>query len=117
MAKNGQPKYERNPSGSTGMGAGGKYTRSRRAFEWASIDRATIGQLVTDVCDTGNGLVLGRTSDGGALSITILRGEERIREWPASVEDFLTFATWCSTNLGSVSFDGPDTGDTPHAVV
>lgn len=103
--KNGQPKSERNPSGISGVDGRSKYTRSRHAFEWRAIESATIGQLVQDVCDTGNGLVLGRTSDGGALSITVLRGEERIREWPASVEDFLTFAAWCSSNLGSVEFD------------
>lgn len=97
-----EPKKQRNPNGASGMGQRGKYTRSRRAFGWTSIERNIIGQFIVDVCDTGNGLVLGRTADQGALSITILQGEERIREWPASEEDFLTFANWCSTNLGGV---------------
>ena len=105
MTQKHEPKRTPNSGGRANAGGRGNYIRSRRAFNWGQVERADIGQLVQDVCDSGRGLVLGRTSDGGALSITILDGEERIREWPASVEDFTTFAVWCSSNLADVPFD------------
>lgn len=104
MATN-EPRRQKNNSVVSGTGERGKYTRSRRAFTWGSIERSEIGQLVCDVCDSGHGLVLGRTADGGALSITVLDGDERIREWPASVEDFTKFAVWCNANMADVPFD------------
>lgn len=96
-----------NPNSGTGRD---RYTRSRKNFFWSQIESEAIAQLVRDTCDNGRGLVLGRTSDGGALSVTVLDGDERIREWPASEEDFIHFGRWCATNFGS---DGFDSGTPP----
>lgn len=104
--KQNEPKRQRNLTGHSTNSGRGHYSRSRRAFRWGDIESSDIGQLVKDVCDAGHGLVLGRTSDGGALSITVLDGDERIREWPATIEDFTTFAVWCSSNLADIPFDG-----------
>lgn len=55
---------------------------------WEDIPSDDIRALVTDVNRVGGAIILGSTSDGGALSITILMGDDRIREWPTSAVGF-----------------------------
>jgi hypothetical protein len=75
------------------------YSRKRREVWWGELDTNDIGRFVAKVCDSGRGCILGRTSDGGALSITILDGDKRIREYPTNESDFADLATWCMDNL------------------
>jgi len=68
--------------------------RAREPFKWADVPSESISGLVVLLADNGYGLVLGRTTDGGALSITILDGDERCKEWPASLRDYENFIDW-----------------------
>jgi len=68
---------------------------------WENVPSDDLAELVQKLCDNGFGLVLGRTSDGGALSITVLDGEQRIREYSASVDALRAFSAWCDTALGN----------------
>lgn len=68
--------------------------RIRSAFKWSDVPRESISDLVVLLADNGYGLVLGRTTDGGALSITILDGDNRTKEWPSNLHDYEDFIDW-----------------------
>jgi hypothetical protein len=93
-AKNEQPKRERNPQAGNERSKLRSYERSRGSFSWDNIPQEKIARLVKAACGQGCGLVLGVTSDGGALSITLLDGDERIREWPSDNAGFDKFLSW-----------------------
>jgi hypothetical protein len=62
--------------------------RNRASISWHDIPAERIGTFVHAVTQSGAAVMLGRTSDNGALSVTILDGDERIREWPHTVDEF-----------------------------
>lgn len=68
--------------------------RSTKGFTWAELEPADIGRLVLLVTSVGNAIILGVTSDGGALAVTILQGEERIKDWPKDPEAFQQLLAW-----------------------
>lgn len=68
--------------------------RARPAFQWGDLEPALIGRLVTTICNAGGAVICGGTSDGGALSVTILDGDERLRDWPSTVEEFTALVDW-----------------------
>jgi hypothetical protein len=68
--------------------------RAREAFQWSDLPASDVGEFVQSVTNTGAALILGGTSDGGALSVTILQGEERTRDWPSTPEEFAKLAEW-----------------------
>jgi len=54
---------------------------------WGDID-PTLIRLAIDACTRkGAAIMAGRTSDGGALSVCILDGDTKIKEYPHSVAD------------------------------
>lgn len=73
--------------------------RRKKGISWGNLDPAEIGRFVRLCCDTGNGLVLGITSDGGALSITVLNGNTKIKEYPSSEEDWEDILAWAETSF------------------
>jgi hypothetical protein len=97
--KENEPVFQRNPKGPSGTGRDLSGPRPRRAFNWDHIPNDSVGQLVKQVVGSGCGLVLGATSDGGALSITILDGDKRVREWPSTIDDYDLLLDWCKTAL------------------
>ena len=48
-------------------------------FSWKDADAAMLAAAVTAVTNLGHGIVLGRTTDGGAVSICILAGDTKPR--------------------------------------
>src|SRR3954464_10204355 len=72
----------------------GYINRSRASIAWSDIHADRIGTLVFAVTGGGAAVMFGRTSDNGALSITILDGDERIREWPHTIEEFDALVEW-----------------------
>lgn len=70
---------------------------SRRPVDpigWGEADNQQLRDCICAVTDAGAAIMLGRTSDGGALSITVLDGEQRIREWPHSAEELGKTLSW-----------------------
>lgn len=99
--------------GASPSGDGTIYGRRKRsAIAWGDLEPDTIGRVIARICDAGYGIVLGKTSDGGALSVTILDGNERYKDYPTSVEDFTAFADWCENSLDLPSYGKP-VGDVP----
>lgn len=78
--------------------------RRKKGLSWGELDTNEVGRFVARICDAGNGLVLGKTSDGGALSITVLDGTTKIKEYPNTVEDFEDLCNWAE-----ISFEGDAT--------
>lgn len=68
--------------------------RQRASIAWDEIPQHDIGDLVQSITGAGCAVILGKTSDGGALSITILDGDERYREWPHTTEEFAEVLAW-----------------------
>lgn len=75
--------------------------RTRRSFSFRDIEAEDIGRFVQRATSQGLAVILGVTSDGGACSVTILDGDERIREWPSSLDDWNALHTWLSTRYGT----------------
>lgn len=46
---------------------------------WEEADADLLWRVVTAVTEAGDAITLGKTRDGGAVSLTVLSGEERIR--------------------------------------
>lgn len=86
--------------------------RQRSAIAWGDLAPDTVGRLVARLCDAGYGIVLGKTSDGGALSVTILDGNDRYKDYPSSADDFDSFVAWCESALRLPSY-GKSVGDVP----
>src|SRR4051794_20011852 len=73
---------------------------ARRSFSFKDIDAEDIGRFAQRATSQGLAIILGVTSDGGACSVTILDGDERIREWPSSLDDWNGLHTWLCTRYG-----------------
>lgn len=59
---------------------------------WEEVDGRVVKAALTAVTEDGCALILGKTQDGGALSITLLGPGKPVKRWPAtaaSAESFL----------------------------
>jgi len=54
---------------------------------WSDIDAAAIRLAIDAVTRAGGAIMVGRTSDGGALSVCILDGDTKIKEYPHTIEE------------------------------
>jgi hypothetical protein len=88
------PKPKHNPGAAAPTRGAGRIGRARQPFQWGDIPSADVAELITAVTGTGAAVICGVTSDGGALSVTILDGDERLRDWPSNLEEFGTFMDW-----------------------
>jgi hypothetical protein len=66
-----------------------KRTNLRPVLEihWSDLSPDSIRGAVDAVTRAGAAILMGRTSDGGALSICILDGDSKIKEYPHTVEE------------------------------
>lgn len=68
--------------------------RPRSDISWSEVDNQILRDAIVSVCDNGAAIILGKTTDGGALSITVLDGNDKIREWPHTVEETENTLRW-----------------------
>lgn len=78
----------------TGRGKGKHLRMPASVFNWRDVPSADIAEVVQWVTGAGEGIILGCTSDGGALSITILSGDDRVRQFPATIQAWDAFLAW-----------------------
>ena len=76
--------------------------RSQMKFNWSDLDPQDIGGFVQLVTSVGNAVILGTTSDGGALAVTILQGDERIKDWPKDGDAFKQLLDWAEGAYGKL---------------
>lgn len=53
---------------------------------WSDIDSDAIRAAIDAVTRSGGAIMFGVTSDGGAYSLCILQGNDKIKEYPSSPE-------------------------------
>lgn len=56
-------------------------------FTWAVCDPGLLAEAVTTWTDQGNAITFGLTSDGGAVSVTMLAGGDRRKFYASSLEE------------------------------
>lgn len=73
--------------GKSGAGGAGRYDRIARrparaaSATWEDADADTLWRAVCEVTAAGDALTLSITRDGGAVVLTVLSGDERIRQY------------------------------------
>lgn len=85
-----KPDYSKDPTHGRPKAAGSKYAAGGHRtgpIRWAEVDGPSIKAAIDALTADGAAIVFGRTSDGGALSLTLLDGKERIKKWPNSARD------------------------------
>lgn len=70
----------------------GKYgklgaSQAKGEIAWKDVDGPSIKRCIAAVTSTGDAITFGRTSDGGALAVTILSGAERHKLYASQVEE------------------------------
>lgn len=79
--------------GKSGDGGASRYSRlgmgqqASTQAAWEEADAQELWRTVCAVTEAGDALTLGKTSDGGAVSITILSGRERLKHYAHSAEE------------------------------
>lgn len=68
--------------------------RSLALISWHDIDSDIIASLITTVTDAGAAIMLSKTSDGGALALTVLDGESKVKEYPRTETEVHNFGLW-----------------------
>lgn len=61
--------------------------RTTSTITWAQVDGPTIKRAIDAITSCGDAITFGRTSDGGALSITILSGADRPKFYASEVDE------------------------------
>lgn len=61
---------------------------------WGQCDGGTIIAMLDLCTKSGSAIMFGRTSDGGALSLCILDGDKKIKEYPRSDEAVQEIYVW-----------------------
>ena len=60
---------------------------AEQGFHWSDVDEHLLARSIDMITRCGHGMVIGRTSDGGAGSICILAGDTRPRIYVKDAED------------------------------
>jgi len=84
-----------NVNGNTATG--GRYSKlsgkaQKAPISWAQVNGPKIKECIGFVTGCGDAVTFGRTTDGGALSVTVLSGPDRIKQYgttPLEMEQLL----------------------------
>lgn len=53
----------------------------RRSIQWGVVGAESLRSFVEQMTNAGCAVMFGRTSDGGALSLLVLAGNDKVREY------------------------------------
>jgi hypothetical protein len=59
--------------------------RGRTNTNWADVDADLIRRVISRVTSNGGSIMFGVTSDGGAFSILVLHGDQKMRDYPHGI--------------------------------
>lgn len=62
-------------------------------IDWDAADPHQLLAAIVNWTRSGNAVTFGRTSDGGALSLTLLCGGERLKRYASNAEDLAQLLT------------------------
>lgn len=88
------PHDEPNPRAIATNGKRGYTSRPRSIVGWGEVNNQRIRDAIVAITDAGCAIMFGRTSDKGALSILVLDGDKRIREWPHTADEADQILDW-----------------------
>jgi len=86
------PETNRRPPAPTERTVTKRYSTHSASYD--ECDNQVLRDAVVSVTNAGAAILFGRTSDGGAFSIQVYDGQERIREWPHSTEELESVLKW-----------------------
>lgn len=92
MARDNEPGMKRGKeNGRSGSGKWSKYrsggTPGRR-FDWPSVDASSVLDTIIACTENGAAILYGTTRDGGCAVATVCDGDERIKFYAATVDEF-----------------------------
>lgn len=61
--------------------------KPQTAIAWAQVSGPKIKECIGFVTGCGDAITFGRTTDGGALSITVLSGAERLKQYATTPQE------------------------------
>jgi len=68
---------------------------------WEDADQEELWRTITEIVNAGDAVTLGRTRDGGALSLVILSGDERIRRYARGADELAALLKEIRTSLAA----------------
>lgn len=54
---------------------------------WEDAEQETVWRVVLEVTTKGDAVMFGRTRDGGAVVLTVLSGDDRVRQYATGAEE------------------------------
>lgn len=66
-----------------------KSSRQRQQITWGTLGESSLHSFVQKMTDLSYTVCLGRTADGSALSLTVLAGDQKIKEYIHPGDDVL----------------------------
>lgn len=63
-------------------------------IHWSDVDEHRRALAIDSVTRGGGAIMFGRTSDGGALSLVVLHGTAKIKEYPHTAEEAAELIDW-----------------------
>lgn len=63
---------------------------------YADVPAELVHSIVKAVASAGGAMMFGQTRDGGAFSLCVLMGDEKIKEYPRDADEIRRFLTWLS---------------------
>src|SRR5919108_3693879 len=68
-----------NPRGASSTAR--RYASKRRSISWSSAPTDSLHQFIATLTDSGHAVMFGRTMDEGALSLVVLAGNDKFKEY------------------------------------
>jgi hypothetical protein len=72
---------------------------SQDLASWEDADSDELWKTITAIVNAGDAVTLGRTRDGGALSLVILSGDDRIRRYARGADEIHSLLVDIRTSL------------------
>jgi hypothetical protein len=73
----------------------------RSTISWGDVPNQLLRDAVVAVTDAGAAFLISTTTDRGALSITVLDGNDKIREYPHNVDEAELTLRWLVSMFAS----------------
>lgn len=86
-------------TGTNGNGKS-KWRATRETVSWTGGPADSMREAIGRLTDNGCAVLFSRTSDGGALSVQVLAGNERSKEYITSYADITPCLAWLIETYG-----------------
>jgi len=77
-----------------------KWRKARASISWSGGPSESMRDAIGRITDNGSAVLFSRTLDGGALSIQVLAGNERSKEYITEPGDIVPCLAWLVETYG-----------------